>query len=648
MTPEPDIRTAGQRPSADRAGGFPARAAGDRNRLRLRTRLGILAALLAILPAALGAWALGNELQRNERREADAALNTTLRAVLGAFAERVDDARARAEALAASSDVQRALEKRDRRTLRRLARANPNTTFVAGATRLAGPPPAAGVQNAVEVNVNSRLVGQVSVVVPLDDRFAGDLRRAANVPSGVSLALTDSRRVVAGDLPRGTALDLPVTMATDLRLGSTEFRGVAARPVGTPGGSQAIVLKRRAAYEAAAESARSWAWAGGVAAVLALGALAFALAPAIVRNRALQQQRSQAARVLAYVGDAVVLVDADGIVRFWNAAAEAISERTAESVLGQPIRQVIADWPLVERLVPASSEPGEPGSEGIRTLPVGLGGQERWLSVSGVRFAEGTVYTFRDLTGERRLEELKSDFIATVSHELRTPLAAIAGAAHTLRGRAELLTPELRDQLLAVITESTARLTRIADDLLVAGQLMYGRLPIVDERFDAAAVAQSVVAEQRRSPPPGLSVELDAQEGLAPVAGDSEKARQVLSNLVENAIKNSPGGGVVEVRVEPRDGQMRFSVSDQGLGIPASEQERVFDKFYRLDPQLTRGVSGTGLGLYICRELVERMDGRLWVESAPGEGSTFTFELPLAEAPAAPEPAAPAAVESAR
>jgi two-component system phosphate regulon sensor histidine kinase PhoR len=104
----------------------------------------------------------------------------------------------------------------------------------------------------------------------------------------------------------------------------------------------------------------------------------------------------------------------------------------------------------------------------------------------------------------------------------------------------------------------------------------------------------------------------------------------VLSNLLENAVKYSPGGGEVELRLEPVGGSMRFSVRDEGIGIPRGEQERIFEKFYRLDPDLTRGVGGTGLGLYICREVIRRMGGRIWVQSGEGSGSTFLFELPLA------------------
>ena len=106
--------------------------------------------------------------------------------------------------------------------------------------------------------------------------------------------------------------------------------------------------------------------------------------------------------------------------------------------------------------------------------------------------------------------------------------------------------------------------------------------------------------------------------------------RQALTNLVDNAVKYSPDGGLVRLEISSEAEHVRFSVHDQGLGIPYAEQRRIFDKFYRLDPNLTRGVGGTGLGLYICRELVRRMNGRIWVESREGEGSSFMFELPAA------------------
>jgi signal transduction histidine kinase len=131
--------------------------------------------------------------------------------------------------------------------------------------------------------------------------------------------------------------------------------------------------------------------------------------------------------------------------------------------------------------------------------------------------------------------------------------------------------------------------------------------------------------------PPSVSLEIGASDGLPPVSADVDKVRQVLVNLVENAIKYSPDGGRVDVGIAEHDGFVRFQVQDEGLGVSPDEQERIFEKFYRSDPQMTRGVGGTGLGLYICKELIDRMGGRIWVEPNEEKGSTFVFDLPAAE-----------------
>ena len=145
--------------------------------------------------------------------------------------------------------------------------------------------------------------------------------------------------------------------------------------------------------------------------------------------------------------------------------------------------------------------------------------------------------------------------------------------------------------------------------------------------------------------PPGIHFEVESTEAAVFVVADRDRVRQVLMNLVENAMKYSPDGGRIELGVEPTGSNARFRVRDEGLGIPADEHARIFDKFYRLDPGMTRGVGGTGLGLYICSELVERMGGRIWVESREGVGSAFFFEIPAGDT-RAQRPLAPAGRES--
>ena len=340
------------------------------------------------------------------------------------------------------------------------------------------------------------------------------------------------------------------------------------------------------------------------------------------------ERRSRAARALEAVGDGVVLVDRDGVIRLWNTAATTITGVSEAETLGRRIDDVVHRWGEISPLIPVASQPGEPVR--AETVPVEFDGRELWISGSGVGFEEGVVYAFRDLTEERRLEEMKADFVATVSHELRTPLAAIYGSAQTIRRTDIELGPEIHDQLLGVIASESDRLGTIVNDLLVAGRLDADQLPVTVEQCDPAEVATTVLEAARTHLPENVALDLDVPDRIPSVIADPGQLRQVLVNLVDNAVKYSPQGGPVLLSITNGDGSIRFAIADQGLGIPASEHRRIFAKFYRLDPDMTRGIGGTGLGLYICRELVRRMDGKIWVESNPGKGSTFFVELPAA------------------
>jgi PAS domain S-box-containing protein len=334
------------------------------------------------------------------------------------------------------------------------------------------------------------------------------------------------------------------------------------------------------------------------------------------RNFERAQERGRASQALEFVGDGVVLVDREGVVRLWNPAAEEITSLRAEDVVGRALVDVLPGWPVVE-----GSRP--------ETQPVELDGRELWLSISAGSFAEGTVYAFRDMTEERLLERMKNEFISTVSHELRTPLAAIYGAAMTVR-RHDPGIRERQDELLDVIAAEAERLARTINDVLWASRLETGTLQFSIESCDPAELVESVVAAARTHLPPNLRIELAVPDRLPRVAADPDKVRQVLSNLVDNAVKYSPDGGAIGVALEPIDRYVRFVVRDEGLGVPLGERERIFEKFYRLDPDLTRGVGGTGLGLYICRELVAHMDGRVRIEANGAKGSTFSVDLPVA------------------
>jgi signal transduction histidine kinase len=342
-----------------------------------------------------------------------------------------------------------------------------------------------------------------------------------------------------------------------------------------------------------------------------------------------REERERATRVLAHVGDGVFFVDGAGVIRLWNPAVSAVTGLSATDVLGRRPADVLTGWAAIEPLVPVASAPAY-AAKHAETLPLDLGDRELWISISAVQFPDGTVYALRDLTEERGIERLKSEFVATVSHELRTPLAAVYGAAMTLRRQDVDLDDDHRGRLLAVIAGESDRLARIVEQVLAASRLDSGSFSFAVERCDPGPLALEVVEAAQAHIPPGVALELAPGNDLPQVAADPDMLRQVLANLVENAVKYSPSGGRVHISLGRHEGRVLFAVRDEGLGIPLREQERIFEKFFRLDPNLTRGVGGTGLGLYICRELVRRMGGRIWVASRESVGSTFFFELPAA------------------
>jgi PAS domain S-box-containing protein len=366
-------------------------------------------------------------------------------------------------------------------------------------------------------------------------------------------------------------------------------------------------------------------WAEALAAMMAL-------AMDLARLRGEVEARAEATRVLTYVGEGVFLLDRSGVIRLWNPRARAITGVSAEAALGNLAVEAFPGWERISQRVPTGAVDEDVSAE---ALPLDTEQGERWISISGVDFFGGTVYAFRDITDEHRLEELQADFISTASHELRTPLAAVYGAAQTLRRHDFALDEAGRARFISLIVEESERLRRIVDQILLANQLDVGRLDLVTEAFDAPELLERVAEATRTHAPAHLKITVASSEDVPPVAADKDRVRQILINLVENAIKYSPKPGTIELGVETFEGVVLFRVLDEGLGIPAEEQARIFDKFYRLDPDMTRGIGGTGLGLYICKELVERMGGRIWVESRREKGSAFFFDLPTVGTPLA-------------
>jgi signal transduction histidine kinase len=205
-------------------------------------------------------------------------------------------------------------------------------------------------------------------------------------------------------------------------------------------------------------------------------------------------------------------------------------------------------------------------------------------------------------------------------------MTAVLGAASTLLRPDITLTPDQQRQLLEMIVAQANRLTSVTEEVLLASTLDRGDLRVDATRVEMDEVVRETVETMRSQVPPTVSLEL-VQSKAGAAVGDRHRVQQVLVNLIDNAAKYSQGGRVA-VSAERANGVVRVSVEDQGIGIAEAELARIFEKFYRIDPQLTHSPSGTGLGLYVCRALVERMGGRIAVRSEPGRGSTFSFELP--------------------
>ena len=242
----------------------------------------------------------------------------------------------------------------------------------------------------------------------------------------------------------------------------------------------------------------------------------------------------------------------------------------------------------------------------------------------------GAIIVLHDVTELRRLERIRQDFVANVSHEFKTPLTAIQGFAETLLSGA-LEDPRNNRRFLEIIRDHAARLARLTDDLLKLARIEAGKLEVqfhpvaVMDLAERCAETAQLKAGQKQ-----ISLEIEIATDLPAVRGDANLLRDVLQNLVDNAIQYTPQGGRILVSAAVKEREVVITVADTGIGIPLSDQERIFERFYRVDAARSREAGGTGLGLSIARHIVEVHGGRLWVESEIGAGSKFSFSIPLA------------------
>jgi two-component system phosphate regulon sensor histidine kinase PhoR len=333
----------------------------------------------------------------------------------------------------------------------------------------------------------------------------------------------------------------------------------------------------------------------------------------------------------------VIRLDLELIVRYANPAAHVFASRPAGTLVGRSLMEAFIDR-RVEELAEAASRSGN--ASGELTLRSADGPS---LVVRARRTSDGdaTWLTFEDVSELRRLQRIRSEFVDNLSHELRTPLTNVSLLAETLvresEAAGEQIPARMRDRISRIEVE-TGHLVQMVSELLDLARIESGRpmllLDVVDLARLAAASADRLRLFAERQ---GVQLVVEVPDaGVPPVNGAEERLGQVIINLVHNAVKFSPDGGDVTVRVEAEGSSVVVAVEDRGIGIPRGSQDRVFERFYKVDRARVRG-GGTGLGLSIARHVIEAHGGRIWVVSEEGRGSTFSFALPIAERHVTPE-----------
>jgi two-component system, OmpR family, phosphate regulon sensor histidine kinase PhoR len=362
--------------------------------------------------------------------------------------------------------------------------------------------------------------------------------------------------------------------------------------------------------------------------------------------RSLSGERNRSSAILRSMVEGVAVIDAQERLVFVNRAFAEILNLDAERSEGRPIIEILRNSELVSLIRKALR-----GEEGLQTdIAMGFV-QQRSFAVTAApvkaldtggkiappreRIMEmtepsGAVVVLHDVSDLRRLERVRQDFVANVSHEFKTPLTAIQGFAETLLAGA-LEDPRNNRRFLEIIREHAARLARLTNDLLKLARIEAGKLEVqfspvtVADLVDGCTETALLKAERKQ-----IAMSVDVPPTFPPIRGDAALLHEVLQNLLDNAIQYTPSGGSVHVGAATSGREAVITVEDTGIGIPLADQERIFERFYRVDAARSREAGGTGLGLSIARHIVEAHGGHISVESEVGGGSKFSFSVPLA------------------
>ena len=342
----------------------------------------------------------------------------------------------------------------------------------------------------------------------------------------------------------------------------------------------------------------------------------------------LSEERDKLSTILATMTDGVALLDHEGHTTLANPAARESLGLPPGAEVGQRFIEVVRDHELSE-LVERCRRRRTP-----QTLELQLARQRRFFNVIATPLTlqgrESVLLVLHDLTQARRVETTRREFVGNVSHELRTPLASIRASAETLQDGA-MEDPEAARQFLGRITDNAERMSELVQDLLDLSRLESGEVSLNLAPVDVTrVVAEAVETYREQARAKGVSLVAAEGSGAVEATADESRLQQVLSNLVENAVKFTPSGGEVHVELERRGRWLEVRVLDRGFGVAVEDMPHVFERFYKADRAQDQG--GTGLGLAIAKHIVQSHGGRIWVESRDGGGSVFGFRVPAAQA----------------
>lgn len=365
--------------------------------------------------------------------------------------------------------------------------------------------------------------------------------------------------------------------------------------------------------------------------------IAFAIENARLYQRAQQTiaTESRLAAIVASSDDGIVSKDLDGIIMSWNKGAEKIFGYSAEEIIGKSIRTIIPPELQQEEDTILSRIRQGKKIDHFQTTRVRKDGRrvDVSITVSPIRDHSGKVVgaskIARDITEEKRMQRQKDDFLSMASHELKTPITSMKIFIDLLGNELMNMQHEKSSYYLKRIHDQSNRLSELTNDLLDVSRIQTGKLSLNIEVFMLAELVEDTVEGLQGSTRKHV-LRLKKKKGLT-VAADRYRIYQVLVNLITNAVKYSPKGGDIIITVTKKGDKAVVSVQDFGIGIKKEQQEKIFDKLYQVTDPEEKTYPGLGLGLYISKDIIERHNGRIWVESTKGKGSTFSFAIPIAQ-----------------